>query len=433
MGFLPDWRDEVRFISDLMRDISREQDPQKVAVMYGEKMRTVFPRDRLVTVSRRGLEWPFFRITRNTDWTEEIDPWKQKDRLPLLKGGFVADLLYGNDVRIIQDLRVPEDDPAAEHLRGMCSLFAIPQFDNGEAVNMVLALHAKPDAVDTSMAATMVWNSNLYGRGTLNLVLRRELNEAYQEIDRELKVVGELQRSLLPAELPQIPGLDLAAAYEPSKRAGGDYYDVFRLPGEDWGFFIADVSGHGTPAAVMMAITHAIAHSIPEPITPGEMLAAINERLVERYTGGAGSFVTAFYGVYRPRERTLTYASAGHNPPRLRYEGSVVSLDSPSGLPLGIMPQEWYPETCVRFGPTDLLLLYTDGITETFAPGRGSAGGGREAGPAMYGTDRLDSILASHRGGAKALVDAVQADVRAFSDGAPAVDDRTLLAMTVTR
>lgn len=420
MGFLPDWRDEVRFVAELMMDVSREHDPQKVARMYGERVRAVFPRDRLVTVSRRGLERPFFRVTRNTDWTEDIDPWKQKDRLPLLRGGLVAELLYSNEVHIIQDLRVADDDPAAEHLRGMRSCLAIPQYDNGEAMNMVLSLFREPNGVDTSSAANLVWNSNLYGRGTLNLVLRRELDDAYQALDRELKIVGEMQRALLPAELPTIPGLNLASMYETSQRAGGDYYDIFPLPDGDWGFFIADVSGHGTPAAVMMAITHAIAHSHPDPATPGELLAYLNRRLVDRYTGGAGSFVTAFYGVYRPSLHTLTYASAGHNPPRMRYGGQVMSLESPSGLPLGIMHDEWYPETCVRFGPGDLLLLYTDGITETFSQDR-----------RMFGVERLDELLRSHNGHASRLTDAVRAAVCEFSANAPASDDRTLLALAV--
>ena len=422
MGFLPDWRDEVRFVIDLMRDVSLETDPQKIAVMYGERIRSVFPRDRLVTISRRGLEYPAYRVTRNTDWTEAIDPWRQKDRLPLLRGGMLADMIYSDEAHVVQDLRVPEDDPAAEHLRGMRSMLAIPQFDSGAALNMVLSLFREPGKVDTANAANLVWQSNLYGRGTLNLVLRRELHEAYQSLDRELKVVGELQRALLPAELPMIPGVDVAASYETSQRAGGDYYDIFPLAGGDWGFFIADVSGHGTPAAVMMAITHAIAHSHPEPDTPGELLTFVNDRLAERYTGSGGSFVTAFYGVYRPGMRTLTYASAGHNPPRMRYGGEVMSLDSPSGLPLGIAPGEWYPETCVRFGPGDILLLYTDGITETFNTGND-----------MFGVERIDEILRRHSGAAAALIDAVRADVALFSGGAAAKDDRTLLALTVSR
>src|SRR5207248_4582729 len=142
-----------------------------------------------------------------------------------------------------------------------------------------------------------------------NLVLSGELREAYAAVDRELKTVADMQRSLLPAELPKIPGLDLAVHYETWRYAGGDYYDFFELPGGRWGILIADVSGHGTPAAVIMAILHSIAHSLPhDPECPASMLRHTNERLTRQYTSGRGTFVTAFYGVYNPADRSLRYA-----------------------------------------------------------------------------------------------------------------------------
>src|SRR5207253_1299364 len=103
-----------------------------------------------------------------------------------------------------------------------------------------------------------VWLSNLFGRATHNLVLAEELRQAYEAVDRELVAVADIQRSLLPAKLPKIPTMDLAAHYQTSRRAGGDYYDFFPLAEGKWGIIVADVSGHGTPAAVLMAITHCI-------------------------------------------------------------------------------------------------------------------------------------------------------------------------------
>src|SRR5205807_7076210 len=131
-------------------------------------------------------------------------------------------------------------------------------------------------------------------------------------LDRELKVVGDIQRSLLPAELPRVATLDLAAHYQPAQRAGGDYYDFFPLPDGQWGVFIADVSGHGTPAAVLMAVTHCIAHTHPgPPLPPARVLEYLNHHLSTRYTNLNGDFVTAFYGIYDSSSRGLTYASAG--------------------------------------------------------------------------------------------------------------------------
>src|SRR5439155_17506677 len=119
------------------------------------------------------------------------------------------------------------------------------------------------------------------------------VRKAYQALDREMKIVGDIQKSLLPAELPWIDTLDLAAHYQPARRAGGDYYDFFPLPDGKWGIFIADVSGHGTPAAVLMAVTHCIAHTHPgPPMPPGNVLAYLNHHLATRYVNLSETFVT---------------------------------------------------------------------------------------------------------------------------------------------
>ena len=128
---------------------------------------------------------------------------------------------------------------------------------------MVVLFRDQPYAFDRAELPDLVWRTNLFGRATGNLVLKQELQRAYEDLDRELKIVADIQRSLLPAELPKIPSLDLATYYRPSRRAGGDYYDFFPLPDGKWGIFVGDVSGHGTPAAVLMAVTHCIAHTCP--------------------------------------------------------------------------------------------------------------------------------------------------------------------------
>src|SRR5262249_5215010 len=165
----------------------------------------------------------------------------------------------------------------------------------------------------------MVWQANLYGRATHNLVLADQLREALDDIDYELRAVARLQRSLLPTHTPNIPGVGVATYYQTSQRAGGDYYDFFQLPVGRWGILIGDVSGHGTLAAVLMGITHSLAHTYTGPHdNPGQFLAYLNERLYARYTSDSSSFVTAFYGIYDPPTRQFRYASAGHNPPRLQ-------------------------------------------------------------------------------------------------------------------
>ncbi len=287
-------------------------------------MRQLLPVDRWLSISRRGLEAPWYRISRSSTWTEEIDPWKERDRLPLYSGGLLADLIYGNQARLIDDIGslLANDDPAFDYLDGFHSMIAVPHFDRGSALNMVISLRREPAAFDPEKFPEWVWVSTLFGRATHNLVLRNEVKEAYEIVERELKVVADIQRSLLPQVLPRIPNLELAAYYRTSRWAGGDYYDFFPLPDGRWGILIADVSGHGTPAAVMMAITHSLAHSLPGPADPpAELLGYVNRKLSDHYTASNEVFVTAFYGVFDPTRRTLTYSSAGHNPPRLKRCG----------------------------------------------------------------------------------------------------------------
>jgi sigma-B regulation protein RsbU (phosphoserine phosphatase) len=343
--------------------------------------------------------------------------------LPLIEGGLLADLIWGEAAVIINDLKLDPNDPAAEHLAGIGSLAAIPLFDGGEALNMVLVCRYDRGAFSEDFLPEHVWLSNLFGRATANLVLRKELERAYELQQLELRVVADIQRSLLPVALPKRPGLDVAAYYHTSQHAGGDYYDFFELPTGELGLLVADVSGHGTPAAVMMAVTHAVAHTRPgRPCPPSSVLEFVNRALCERYTGGTGTFVTAFYAVYNPLTRELTYSSAGHNPPRLKRGrgGPSGIIDAAPALPLGIDADEPYADATQHLCPGDTLVLYTDGITEA-----------RDRAGELYGTERLDGVVAGCADDAQNLIDCIVADVEAFTGGAPAQDDRTLVVMRV--
>ncbi|RPI80147.1 MAG: stage II sporulation protein E, partial [Planctomycetaceae bacterium] len=390
---------------------------------YARRIEELLKVDRRLSLSRRGLTYPQFRITRDSSWTDQINPWKQKDRLPLLSGGQIAELLYGNEPAVIDELALEPGDPAAEYLTDYRSLMAIPMFDQGDALNMVLLLRREPAAFDREQLPEAVWRSNLFGRATSSLVVKEELREAYLALDRELAVVGEIQRALLPAELPRIPTLDLAAHYQPARRAGGDYYDFFKLPDGKWGILIADVSGHGTPAAVVMAITHAIAHTHAGPLDrPDAALRYLNRHLSEKYADISETFVTAFYAVYDPDHRRLTYSSAGHNPPRLKrcQDGTLHSLDAVNGLPLGVWEGGDYDAAEVQLKTGDQIVFYTDGITEAHS----SAG-------EMFGNERLDHELENCALQAQGLLDSVLIAVEKFAAGRPADDDRTLIVARV--
>jgi len=419
-----DWQKRLALIVELVRDMSRQIDPQEMVRSYAEKVRLLLPSDARISLSRRGLEAPKYRITRSTTWKEEINPWKEKDRLPLFEGGLIARLIYNDEPQIIDDLDVADDDPAAEYLVGFRSLMAIPMFEKGLALNMVILLGKEPEAFSREEFPELVWLSNLFGRAANTLVLAEELQRANHALDREMKAVGEIQRSLLPARVPKIPTMDLATHYQPSQRAGGDYYDFFALPSGKWGILIADVSGHGTPAAVLMAVTHCIAHTNPgQTQAPGQVLDYLNNHLTTLYTSQNESFITAFYGVYDPGNRTLTYACAGPNPPHLKrcQDGTLLALEGAGGLPLGLTSESTYDECVQQLQTGDQIIFYTDGITEA----------GNPAGK-LFGTDRLDHALRSCSLQASALLDSVLASVEEFADGHPADDDRTLIVARVS-
>ena len=416
---------EVRLpaVLEMMRDLSRQTEPAEAVRVYGSHVGQILQADSRISLSRRDLGRPFVRITQSPIFGRVVDPWAERTTLPMIEGGFLADLIWGESAVVINDLQVDPNDPSAPHLAGIRSLAAIPLFDGGEALNMVLVCRHDAGAFSDDFLPEHVWLSNLFGRATANLVLRKELERTYERLERELQSVADIQRSLLPKELPSRPGLDVAAFYQTSQQAGGDYYDFFELPTGEIGLLIADVSGHGTPAAVMMAVTHAVAHTRPgKPFPPSEMLRFVNRALCQRYTGGTGTFVTAFFAIYNPDTRELTYSSAGHNPPRLKRScgGPNGIIDAAPALPLGIDEDEPYGDAVQRLCPGDTLVLYTDGITEA-----------RDPTNELFGTDRLDAVLADCNDSAQTLVDCTMAAVEAFTRNGPVQDDRTMVVMRV--
>lgn len=419
-----DWRTRLTRVVDTMREMSRQTNPEEMVRAYSARMREMLHTDDTISLSRRGLTLPRYRITRSSRWTDRVNPWKDRDRLPLLAGGLLSELIYGDEPRIINDLEVRPADPAHAYLEGHRSLMALPLFDQGSALNMVVLLRSEPGAFDPEDLPERVWMSNLFGRATHNLVLSEQLQEAYALVDHELQVVADIQRFLLPRELPAIPTMSLAAHYQTSRQAGGDYYDFFPLPDDRWGILIADVAGHGTPAAVVMAITHSIAHTYPgPPCPPGRMLEHVNTHLTARYTGDSGTFVTAFYGIYDPSTRELTYACAGHPPPRVKRcdDGTIMSIACPTEIPLGILPDVRYGEATHRLRPGDQVVFFTDGITEAMNPMS-----------ELFGMERLDEALDRCRQRPGDLIEAILEAVESFTEGRAPTDDRTVLLAKIT-
>lgn len=417
------WQERLEAILALMREMSVQTDPQEMVRIYANRLGKLRQMDRRVSVSRRGLSWPEFRVTRFSEWSEERNPWKEKSKLPIHRGGILADMLYSNRAEIVHDLQLDPNDPAAPYLEGMRSVVSLPMFDQGESLNMTVLGREQPSAFDVEQFPEMVWLTSLFGRATSNLVTADELKKAHAEIDDEQRTIAELQRSLLPKKLPKIKGVEFATHYRTSRDAGGDYYDIFPIDDQRFAILIADVSGHGSPAAVIMAVTHAIAHMYDgPPLSPGARLEHLNKHLTARYTGAGGAFVTAFVGVYDAAKGTLTYSSAGHNPPRVKScSGGVRTLTGAGSVPLGISDEFRYPEATTQLKCGDEVVFYTDGIVEAMSP-TGE----------LFGVERLDQHFgwcASDK--PSESVESLLAAVDAFSGVALPADDQTLVVMRV--
>ena len=251
--------------------------------------------------------------------------------------------------------------------------------------------------------------------------LKREVEQKKDDLEDELKAASDVQRRLLPKKLPEIAGLKLAAHYETSLYAGGDYYDIAKMADNQWGFLVADAEGHSAPAAVMMAMTCALFRSYPGPPTePGELLYFLNQHLCKV---ADPSFVTALYVVCDAEHHRLKIARAGHPPPMIYRSAEKKAIEYTCGgvFPMGIDPYEQVPVTEAELKPGDRILMYTDGITERFSKDGET-----------YGENRLLQQL--EREGKlepQELLTAIMKDVDDFANGRPADDDQALLLAIV--
>jgi len=188
-----------------------------------------------------------------------------------------------------------------------------------------------------------------------------------EALGRELDIAATIQRSLLPESCPQVEHFDLAAENLPAREVGGDFYDFIPLPGGRWGVLVADVSGKSVPAALFMALSRtlirAYSHDQPSAVAA---LRLVNDVMLRDMR--SEMFVTCFYAVIDPQSRTLTYVNSGHNPPLVIGADGQISLLHASGMPLGVAEEPGIREQSCELAPGDILLLYTDGITEATDP-----------------------------------------------------------------
>ncbi len=242
---------------------------------------------------------------------------------------------------------------------------------------------------------------------------------AHETVARELAMAGQIQASFLPSELPDVTGWQLAAKLKPARETSGDFYDFIPLPYGLLGIVIADVSDKGMGAALYMALSSTLfrTYATEYHTRPELVLSIANRRILS--DARAGLFVTAFYGILDPATGRLTYCNAGHNPPYLlnAQNRDTVQALSKTGMVLGVIEDAAWKQETVRLAHGDVLVLYTDGVTDA-EDGHGS----------FFGQDRLLEIVQANLGrSAQDIQDALLAGVHGFMGDAPQFDDITLV------
>ena len=238
-----------------------------------------------------------------------------------------------------------------------------------------------------------------------------------QEMEKDLMVAREIQINLLPKVMPEVSGFDIYGASIPSKQVGGDYFDFIKLPNEHLGVVIGDVSGKGTPAAFLMANLQATIRS--QALSSGEPKVLVkNSNSLLNQSMEQGKFVTLVYGRLNPSDKSFSYVNAGHNSPYLFSNGRVEELKA-GGLILGVMPGVEYQQGSVSLKPKDLLVLFTDGVTEA-----------NNETDAFFEDERLLQVIKSDLTlTSKQLAEKIIEEVRHFQGMQSQSDDITLVVI----
>lgn len=239
---------------------------------------------------------------------------------------------------------------------------------------------------------------------------------------REMVMAGKIQADILPEEPPIIPGWDIAARLLPAHETSGDFYDFIPLSPRKWGLLIADVTDKGMGAALFMALSSTLlrTYAVRFPTLPALTLDAVSERLLSDTRGSM--YVTAFYAILETHTGRLVYANAGHPPAvlfSLRKGKESIEQLRPTGMALGVSEEARWRQKEVRLAPGDVLILYTDGITEA-----------QNLQGAFFEEDRLmEAALAHAGGGARQILDGLMAEVNRFTGSAPRQDDIALIVI----
>jgi sigma-B regulation protein RsbU (phosphoserine phosphatase) len=330
--------------------------------------------------------------------------------LKLGKEGLVGYVAATGQMRYAPDVR---DDPYYLPCEeSTLSEVAIPLLVEEQLVGVFTASHPELNAFRPQQLKILQTLCSHIAVAVQNARLFQQVQQEREQMTRDALEARTIQQALLPRSSPYIPGFAVSGLCVPVGAVGGDWYDFIPLPDGCWGLVLADVSGKGTAAALLMAATRGVLRSLAEAsCTPSEALQRVNRLLVEDLP--PARFVTMVYAVLDPEKRTLTLASAGHLQPLLIHGGEARFLHTEVGLPLGVALGE-YSEAEIQLEPGCRVVFYSDGITEATNPD-----------DEEYGEFRLKEHLLQPESCGESLL----ADVRSFVNGFGLRDDATVITV----
>jgi serine phosphatase RsbU (regulator of sigma subunit) len=255
-------------------------------------------------------------------------------------------------------------------------------------------------------------------------LVRQQQQQAQERerIEQELRVARLIQQTLLPKHVPDLPGYQLAAYYQPAREVGGDFYDFLELDNGHLGLVVGDVTDKGVPAAIVMATTRTMLRASAQRLdSPGEVLKRVNDVIVRDIP--PNMFITCLYAILDPETGLLRFANAGHDLPyrrrrRTSSSGGAEELRA-TGMPLGLLPGMSYEEKEIVLQRGDSVLFYSDGLVEAHDPER-----------EMFGFPRLQGLVGAHRSDGPAMVNFLLAELARFTgDQWEQEDDITLVTL----
>ena len=298
------------------------------------------------------------------------------------------------------------DSPALWALKNAGVKMAVPLVSQGELVgllNLGPRLSEQDYSTDDRGLLNTLATQSAPAVRVAQLVQDQQAQaRATERIQHEMRVAQLIQKTLLPKDLPALPGWQVNAYYQPARQVGGDFYDFIYFDDGRLGFVIGDVTDKGVPAALVMATTRSVLRSVAQRmIAPGQVLERVNQIIHEDIP--PKMFVTCLYAVLDPQNGQLQYANAGHDLPYHRhYKGDVTELRA-TGMPLGLFPEMNYEEKETTLAPGDGILFYSDGIVEAHNSAR-----------EMYSFPRLMKLVGEYKGGTS-LRDVILEDLAVFT------------------